>query len=457
MGLNPAIVSTNPSPAKSGLKRCLSRWDLVVYGLAILTPTAVYPVFGVIQQASNGHIVLSYLAAMVAMLFTAVSYGRMATAFPFAGSTYAFSSQGLHPIAGFFAGWGMILDYVLVPLLSTIFVALTAERLLPQVPYAAWAFLFSVSITLVNARGMEATKRSNEIMLLVMIVAAGWFAIAAMLHVAGASGPAALVNSRAILRPEAYAPSAVMFGASIATLSYLGFDAVSTLAEDARDPRRDIGFATVFVCILQTLICIALAYFAVLAWAPEKPFSNVETAILDISSLAGGKALFGFTSAVLLIAGVASSLASQAGASRLLYGMGRDGILPRSIFAHLDAKHSTPVRSIWLMGVLSFVGALVIGFQQIVELVNFGAFAGFVLVNLSVVGHYFVRRRERSGMQVITNLLLPLLGAIICAAIWFSLSMSAKITGIAWLAVGFCYLVWLSRGFTRLPKLMELP
>lgn len=445
-------------PATSpALKRCLSRGDLIVYGLAILTPTAAYPVFGVIQQASNGHIALSYLAAMVAMLFTAMSYGRMATAFPVAGSTYAYSGQGLHPIAGFFAGWGILLDYVLVPLLSTIFVSLTAERLLPQVPYVVWALLFCVSVTVTNARGMEATKRSTEIMLLVMIAAAVWFAIAAMFHVAGLAGWPSLLSAHAILRPEAYSTQAVMFGASIATLSYLGFDAVSTLAEDARDPRRDIGFATVFVCVLQTLICVAIAYLAALAWAPEKPFPNVETAILDISRLVGGDALFGFTSAVLLVAGLASSVASQAGASRLLYGMGRDGILPKKIFAHLDPRFATPVRSIWLMGLLSFVGALFIGFQQIVELVNFGAFAGFVLVNLSVIGHYYVRRRERSGAQIVTNLIFPLLGAIISAAIWFSLSLSAKIAGTAWLAIGLCYLTWLTRGFSRPVKLMELP
>lgn len=450
-------IPTHDVVQPTAFTRFLSRKDLIVYGLAILTPTAAYPVFGVIQQASHGHAALSYLAAMAAMLFTAVSYGRMASAFPVAGSTYAYSSQGLHPIAGFLAGWGMILDYVLIPLLSTIYVSLTAERLLPQVPYAAWALLFSVAVTFTNARGMEATKRSNEILLLVMIAAAVWFGIAATLHIIGFAGFAGLFSGRAIVRPEAFRTSAIMFGASIATLSYLGFDAVSTLAEDARDPRRDIGFATVFVCILQTLICVAIVYLAVLVWPAEKSFPNVETAILDISRLVGGTALFGFTSLVLLVAGVASSLASQAGASRLLYGMGRDGVLPRSIFAHLDPKYATPVRSIWLMGVLSFAGALFIGFQQIVELVNFGAFAGFVLVNLSVAGHYYVRRRERAGAKLFTNLVFPLLGAAICAALWLSLSMDAKIAGLVWLAIGLCYLAWLTRGFSRPARLMELP
>lgn len=379
-----------------GLRRSLSRKDLIVYGLAILTPVAAFPVIGIIQQVSHGHAALSYLAAMVAMLFTAASYGRMAADFPTAGSAYTYAGQAIHPVAGFLAGWSMILDYVLVPLLSTIFVALTAGRLIPSIPYAAWAFLFAGSITLINVRGMQSTKRANEIMLTVMIMAAAWFVVAAALHVSGLAGVAGLLSPRALVRPESFSVQAIMSGAAIATLSYLGFDAVSTLAEDTRDPRRDIGFATVFVCILQTLICVAVAWLAVLTWPPEKAFPNVETAILDISRLAGGTALFGFTTVVLLVAGLASSLASQAGASRLLYGMGRDGMLPRSVFAHLDPKYATPVRSVWLIGVISFAGSLLIGFQQIVELVNFGAFAGFILVNLSVIGHYcFWQARAR--------------------------------------------------------------
>jgi len=437
------------SAVAPALARRLSRADLVIYGLAILTPTAAYPVLGVIQQASNGHVVLSYVAAMVAMLFTAVSYGRMATAFPSAGSTYVYAGQGLHPLAGFLAGWGILLDYVLVPLLSTIFVSLTAERLLPQVPYAAWALGFSLFVTVTNARGMAATQRSNSVMLAVMVLAAVCFVGAAVRWVVNGAGPAGLWAADAVLRPAEFSASAVLFGASIAALSYLGFDAVSTLAEDARDPRRDIGFATVSVCLLQTGICVVVAYVAVLVWPAERPFDNVETSILDISRLVGGTPLFGLTSVVLLVAGVASSMASQAGASRLLYGMGRDGVLPRSVFGYLDPKRATPVRSIWLMGALSFAGALVVSFQQIVELVNFGAFTGFVLVNLSVIGHYYGRLGERSGSQWIRNLATPLAGSMVCASLLFSLSFSAKVTGFAWLGMGLFYWVWLRRGLAR--------
>ena len=379
--------TTNPQAAEAGaLIRALSRRDLIVYGLAILTPTAAYPVFGVVQQVSHGHAALSYVVAMGAMLPTALSYGKMAAAFPVAGSTYTYAQQALHPVLGFLAGWAMILDYVLVPLLSAVFVALTAERLLPQVPYAVWAFLFSVMITAINARGITVTRRANEVMLAIMCLSAILFVAFATVHILRASGPTGIINSSAVLDRSVFSLPALMLGAGIATLSYLGFDAVSTLAEDSKNPGRDIGFATVSVCLLQTVICFLIVYLAAVVWPRNKQFDNVETAILDIATLVGGRLLFWFTTLVLLVAGVASLLASQAGASRLLYGMGRDRMLPPSIFAHLDPKHATPVRSIWLMGVLSFIGALFISFQAVVELVNFGAFAGFVLVNLSVIG-----------------------------------------------------------------------
>ena len=184
--------------AGESLRRTLTRTDLIVYGLAILTPTAVYAVYGVVRQASQGHAALSYLVAMIAMLFTAASYGKMAMAFPVAGSTYSYASNALHPAAGFLAGWAMILDYVLVPLLSAIFVSLTAQRLVPGVPFALWAFLFCVLITIGNIRGMQVTKRANEVMLFLMCLSALWFVVAA---VGFAGSPAGLV--RADARPRA--------------------------------------------------------------------------------------------------------------------------------------------------------------------------------------------------------------------------------------------------------------
>ncbi len=429
------------------LRRVLSRTDLVVYGLTIITPTAAYPVFGILQGMSNGHAALSYLVAVEAMLLTALSYGRMAAAFPSAGSTYTYAKHSLHEYVGFLAGWSMILDYVLVPLLSAVYVALTAARLAPAVPYAVWAFLFAAGVTVVNLYGIRVTARASRVMMLIMTASTVSFIVLAARRVVLESGPAALFQSTAVLNPATFAVSPLIAAAAVATLSYLGFDAVSTLAEDTRQPDKDIGFATVLVCILQTVFCFLISYLATLVWPPARPFPDAETAILDISRLTGGGAMMAFTTFVLLTGAVASSVTSQAGASRLLYGMGRDGILPRSIFGYLDPKRATPTRSILLMGLISFVGAVLVSFQTVVELVNFGAFVGFILVNLSVIRHYYGRLRQRNASGLVRNLLFPAAGALVCAYVWMNLGANAKLLGFAWLGAGVCYLLVLTRGF----------
>jgi amino acid transporter len=439
------------------LRRVLTRTDLVIYGLTIITPTAAYPLFGIIQQISHGHTALSYLVAMVAMLFTALSYGRMAAAFPAAGSTYTYAGRGLHGHLGFIAGWSMILDYVLVPLLSAVYVSLTLARLAPAVPYAVWALVFAAAITWINVRGIQVTAQASRFMTIIMTASAILFVAIAVRYIATHFGLGGLLSSRAVFDPATFDGRHLMLGSGIAVLSYLGFDAVSTLAEEAKEPRKDIGFATVLVCVLQTVICFVIVYLGAIVWPAAKPFANVETAILDVSRVMGGEMLFWVTTFVLLVAGVASSLTSQAGASRLLYGMGRDGLLPRRIFAELHPKYATPSRSIYLMGAVSFFGALMIGFQLVVELVNFGAFVGFILVNLSVVGHYYVRERLRSRLYFWTNLIMPVLGAAVCIFVWMSLSASAKTLGFIWLAAGLFYLAGITRGFRRPAQELELP
>ena len=430
-------------------KRVLSRGDLILYGLVILTPTAPYPVYGIVQQVSQGHAALSYLVAMIAMLFTAASYGKMSGAFPSAGSTYTYAQRALNEHVGFLAGWAMMLDYFLIPLLSVIYVALTAERLLPQIPYYAWAALSTVAITLINVRGIRVTARASTAMMIVMSACALLFIWLAARWVVGSVGIGGLVSASGLYRPELFALRPLMLGAAIATLSYIGFDAISTLAEDTLRPERDIAVATVIVCVLQTVFCVVTVYLAALAWPDYQSFPQTETAILDIGRRIGGSWMVGCLTLVVVVAGLASALTGQAGASRLLYGMGRDGVIPRSIFAYLDPRYSTPTRSTYLMGAISLIGAMAVRFQLAAELLNFGAFVGFILVNLSVIRHYYIRLGERRGLCLFTNLLFPLAGALVCSYVWMSLTGKAKLVGFGWLLAGVLYLAVLTRGFTR--------
>ncbi len=433
-------------------RRVLSRRDLVLYGLVILTPTAPYPVFGIVQQLSGGHAALAYIIAMTAMFFTAASYGKMAAVFPSAGSTYTYAQKGLNPHAGFLAGWAMILDYFLIPLLSVIYASLTAERLLPLVPSWIWAVLFTVAITAVNLRGIRMTARASYWLMAIMTGCAALFTFLSIHHIVTVHGWSGLFDYHAIFRPDSFTSGSLLLGAGVATLSYIGFDAISTLAEDSVDPKRDIGWATVAVCIFQGVICILTVYLAALVWPDFKTFPSIDTAILDIATVIGGRLMFGALTFVLLVAGLASALTGQAGASRLLLGMGRDGIVSSRIFAKIDPKTSTPVRGIMVMGIVALIGSLTFRFQLAVELLNFGALTGFILVNLSVVNHYYFRERLRSGWQTIQNLVFPLLGTLVCSFLWFNLTNKAKLAGFGWLALGVIYLAILTRGFRLAPK-----
>lgn len=434
---------------KSGgtLRRVLSRRDLILYGLVILTPTAPYPVFGIVQQTSHGHSVLSYLVAMVAMLFTAMSYGRMSGAFPSAGSTYTYVSEGLHPVIGFLAGWGMILDYMLIPLLSVVYASLTASRLLPAVPYAAWAIVFTVAITWINLRGMKLTKWTGNVMMALMCLCAVLFVVLAV-HTLGVRHTP-LLSVQPLYDPSTFSLHPLMLGAAIASLSFIGFDAISTLAEDTLHPERDISFATVAVCLIETVFCVVTVYLASRVAPDFVHYAESETEILDIGRAIGGTVMLQFMSGILLVAGLASALTGQAGASRLLLGMGRDGVISRRFFAYINPKSATPSRSIYLMGLVSLAGSLLLRFQLVVELLNFGAFFGFILVNLSVVRHFYIRLRQRQRGAVWTGLVFPLLGALVSAYIWLNLTFKAQLAGFAWLGTGAVYLTILTEGFRR--------
>lgn len=440
---------TETTPA---LKRILTRRDLILYGLVLLGPTAPYPVYGIVQQTSHGHAALAYLVAMVAMLFTAASYGKMSGAFPSAGSTYTYVQNALSPHIGFLAGWAMILDYFLIPLLSVVYGALTANRIVPQVPYAVWAVLFTLIITLINVRGIRVTARAGNVMMALMSFCAVLFVLLAARWVVLNHGWSGLVQLKGLYIPGEFGVKPLLLGAAIASLSYIGFDAISTLAEDTVQPERDISIATVLVCVIQTVLCVATVYMAALVWPDFHSYPNSETVILDIGRVAGGQWMMGFITFILLVACLGSALTGQAGASRLLFGMGRDGVISRRVFAYIDPKYSTPVRGIYVMGAVSLAGSLALRFQLVVELLNFGAFVGFILVNLSVIRHFYLRRKERHGFGLVTSLLFPLAGAGVCTYIWLNLSWKAQLAGFCWLGLGLLYLAVLTRGFRIAPK-----
>ncbi len=441
------------SKAEGGFRRVLSLWDLVIFGLAFIGPTAPYSMYGIATVKSHGHLPLVYSVAMVAMCFTAMSYGRMATAFPEAGSTYTYTAKALRPSVGFFAGWALMLDYLLIPMLSVIFVALTANKVWPEAPYWVWALAAAAGITAINLGGIRVTSRATYLTNAIMVASLVWFIALAIKALHGGIGSGGLFSTRPFFNPQTFALGDVINTTSLAVLSFIGFDGISTLAEDAKEPRRDIARATVLVCLVAGVLFVIESYLAQMVWPDYTTFSPVETAFMDIGKLVGGPPLFFFFSFVLVVAGIASAITGQAGASRLLCGLGRDGVLPYRIFGYVHPRLGTPVYSVLLMGGVHLAGALILKYTEAAELVNFGAFIGFMLVNLCVVRHFWLRLGLRQGGQLVTNLILPISGFIICFYIWLHLSSFALKTGAIWMAIGFIYLLFLTRVFTRKAEL----
>jgi len=433
----------------SGFKRVLSLWDLVLFGLAFVGPTAPYSMFGIATAKSQGHLPLVYMIAMIAMSMTAISYGRMAAAFPESGSTYSYASKALHPNIGYFAGWGMILDYILVPLLSVIYVGLTANKLVPQIPYAVWATLSAVCITAINLRGIKVTARTNTVLNAIMVGSLVWFLVMAIHALASGTGEGRLLSLKPFYNPASFSFAAIMGATSLAALSFLGFDGITTLSEDAKNPERDIWRATVLVCFVAGGLFILQSYLGQLAWPDYTSFSPVETAFMDIGKLIGGNPLLYGISFVLLVGGIASAITGQASASRLLYGMGRDRLLPHRIFGYVHPRLGTPIYSVLLMGGIHLLGALLLRYTEAAELVNFGALLGFMMVNLSVWRLHFCRFGQKRGTHVILNLILPLSAFAVCLGIWLNLSRFSLLLGAIWMMVGLLYLGFLTRGFKK--------
>lgn len=429
------------------LKPFLGLPALVLFGITFVCPTAPFPMFGIVSSVSKGHMALAYLIAMFAMVLTALSYGRMSNAYPAAGSAYTYSRRALHPIAGFLVGWTMLLDYLLLPLLSVIYVSLTFSRLMPSVPYGVWLVLFALVMTAANLFGLKVTNKANFVMTAIMVAAVAWFAVAAVHSLLGGHGSGVLFSTKPFYNPSAFSLRSVMAGTSIAAFSYLGFDGISTLAEDCRNPRRDIGRATVLVCFISAALFILQAYLGQLLWPNFTTFPNVETAFMDVSRVAGGAALFSMVSFVLVVAGFASAITGQASASRLLFGMGRDRLLPAKLFTYIHPKYSTPTYGVLTVGVVAVLGGFFLSFQLAAEAVNFGALLGFMSVNLSVISHYFIRERQRGVGALIYSFLLPFGGFLVCSYIFLNLSVTAKWVGFVWCGVGLILLTFLTNGF----------
>src|SRR4051812_33421065 len=404
-------------------------------------------IYGVVSVEARGHVVTTILIGMCAMLLTAVSYGRMARAYPSAGSAFTYVGEELHPALGYATGWSMLMDYVLNPAICTIWCSKAAINFLPVVPYPAWVVFFALLFIGMNLRGIETSARTNEILAIAMSVVVVIFLAAAVRYILGAHLPPESYT-RPFYDPQTFSMKSVLTGASIASLTYIGFDGISTLSEEVENPRRNVLLATVLTCLFIGVLASVEVYAAQLIWGDWQGFPDLDTAFVHVAGKAGGAPLFVLINATLLVANIGSGAGAHLGAARLLYGMGRSDALPRGFFGAIDPRTNIPRNNVILVGLLAMAGGFALSYQLGAEMLNFGAFIAFMGVNAAALVRYGVRAER--GSRRAGDILIPLVGFIFCFYLWWSLRTPAKIAGGTWLAAGILYGALRSRGRPRM-------
>lgn len=426
---------------KQELKRALTFWDLMIYGLIFMVPIAPFGIYGEVATGAKGMVALAYMIGMIGMIFTALSYARMSEAIPYSGSVYAYAQRGINETAGFFGGWLILLDYIFVPSLLYLVSAAALADIVPEVPILVWLLIFIGINTVINITGIEFTAKTNKIILVfelivfVIFVVAGIIAISQ--HVNGAE-----FTFKPIYDKDTFSMSTVMGAVSIAVLSFLGFDAVSTLAEESKGGRKAIGHAIIGALLLVGVLFIIQTWVAALIWPDYTTFDNVDTAFYQIAEIAGGPWLKWLTIIATVIAwGIADALVAQAAISRILYSMARDRKLPHAL-AKIHPKFKTPYVATFLVAIVSFIVTMFFAAQigKLASVVNFGALSAFLILHVAVI-NYFIRKQKSTNY--FSHLVLPAIGFIIIAYVWINLDPLAKILGFSWLGIGVLYYLYL--------------
>jgi putrescine importer len=446
-------MSDNKSGSSATLRRNLGLWDLVLYGVIVIQPTAPMPLFGVLTARSKGHAVTTILIALAAMLLTALSYGRMAQVYPSAGSAFTYVGKEINPVLGFMAGWSMAMDYMLNPMLCIIWCSRAALIFAPGSSYWMWVPFFAALFTGLNLGGVKTSARINEGLAIGMGVVITIFFVYSARYIFGHPHAGPGFFSQPFYDPRTFSAGSILGGTSIAVLTYIGFDGISTLSEEVVNPKRNVLLATVLTCVVIGALSALEVYAAQLVWPKSQPFPDVDTAFVQVAGRVAGGWFLLVMNLTLLVATIGSGMGAQLGAARLLFGMGRTNALPRSFFGKIEPVRRIPQNNVIFVGVLSMFGALALSYALAAEMLNFGALLAFIGVNGAAMVHYYLRAERKRWF----NLVLPAAGGLICLLLLLNLGRTATISGLAWMAAGLCIVAWRTRGFRADEVDFEIP
>ncbi|WP_245917517.1 APC family permease [Bacillus canaveralius] len=421
-------------------KTCPSR-ELGSADCIFMVPIAPFGIYGYVAEGSNGMVALAYLIGMIGMIFTALSYARMSEAFPIAGSVYSYAQRGINEHVGFFAGWVILLDYILIPSLLYLVSAAALGDIVPGVPMIVWLLIFIGINTVINVFGIEITAKANKVIVVLELIVLAIFVIAAIIAISkGVNG--AEFNFKPLYDRDNFSIGMVMGAVSIAVLSFLGFDAISTLSEETRGGNKVVGRAVIFSLLVVGVLFIIQTWVSALIWPDYTTFENADVAFYQIAEIAGGTWLkWTTTLATALAWGIANALVAQAAISRILYSMARDKKLP-GVLSKIHPKFQTPYISTLAVAGISLVVTVFFAskIDGLASLVNLGALTAFLFLHISVI-NYFIRKKK--SKDYLNHLLFPVIGLFIIGFVWYSLDATSKQLGFIWMAIGIVYMIYL--------------
>lgn len=436
------------------MERTLTLAPLVLFGISFMALGTVFSTYGIAAQLTKGMVPAAYILALVAMLFTALSYGKMAQAYPISGSAYTYAQRSISPSIGFMVGWSILVDYLFIPMVNYLVFASFMNAAFPAVPEYVWILLMLVIVTGINVRGIKLAARVNLLINLCAILFIVTFCFFSIRHI---------VTNQSVFHLFSMSPffqqgagfSAIIAGASLLCFSFLGFDSITTFAEEVKNPEKTLPRAVLIVTMVGGLIFILVSYLSQIVYPDYASFPDPDSAAFVVIQNVGGDFLATFAIVMVTTGTFGSAMVSHASVGRLLYSMGRDGVLPRKMFGYLHPIWKTPIVNLLLVSLIG-LSALFMTLGMAASLINFGAFLAFSCVNICVIMHFYIRKKDRAGWSLFRNLLFPIMGTVMDLYLLSSLESYSLMLGIIWFCIGFIYLLVLTKCFRQKPPQMEI-
>ncbi|WP_153732811.1 APC family permease [Sporosarcina obsidiansis] len=429
------------------LKRNLGFFSVFVIGLSLLTPSTVFTVFGIASTNSDGHVPAVYIFAFIAIMFTVLSYTHMVKVFPKAGSAYTYVQQTFNPNLGFLVGWGTLFDYLFLPMVYVLSIVVYMNPLFPSVPIWIWIVGPLLIMSLCNLFSVKIAVSFSAFLVTLQLIITGIFIGLLITYHNGLTGSGELFSIEPFISGN-LSIAVILSGSVILAYTFVGFDAISTLAEETINPTKTLPRAMIALVIFLGILYTAITYFMQRSFPDTSVFSNPDSAAVEIAQQVGGMLFTSIFTGIIIASILVGGIAAQMSTSRLLFAMGRDNVFPRKIFGYLHPKSGIPVYNIIITAVVSLI-SLFLSLDVAASVISFGAFTAFTFVNLCVIMHFIINQKMRSLKALILYLAFPIIGLSFIGLMWYNIDKTALTLGIIWNAIGFIVLIFITKSFKK--------